>query len=548
MQIPFLRSFFKQIVIIAAVLFAGVLVAQDVKTRNGVEITYGREIHRELAIPNEAKAAVKDFFPSFLEYQDLVMFHPKFGYYSSGRVSFTNDYQTFPIVLAPYFGQMIAEQMFFMYQGMRKAGTLGPQEKFTMAEFGAGDGAMAESILDYIVEKSGSDPSWKEFAGQALYICYDRSPALNNTQRERNQRFGSLFAARVADATDLTKTIPAGSLKGVILSNELPDAFSVHKLILSANGTAEVAFVVPSISSKNWVNIRPLLSTQVTKAVEDEDANVEKKFFSGKANSDVFLTRTTFVSLLENLLPTASYESAANSIQFQEVYVPASAVPELAAHLKRNAQTYAGVLAKNTRGLVTYINLGAESLVRGTAAVLKSGYMLTIDYGSTWDGILGEDAFSHFRAYGPAHHGSVSDDQNTSDAQIYNPYLGPTLNDMTTDVNFSLLAAEGQLVGLKPMFYGSQMSLQSGTSITFENAPPNAHEKYYSWVPDFQNPGVYKLFVQQREGTDPAYSYPDKAPESLGLDRSTLTDAQRVRAAEIEKRLAGALPPAPPKR
>src|SRR5215475_6529727 len=115
MQTPFLRSLFKQTVIIVAVLCAGVLVAQDVKNRNGVEVTYGREIHRELTIPAEAKAAVKDFFPSFLEYQDLVMFHPKFGYYSSGRVSFTNDYQTFPIVLAPYFGQMIAEQMFFMY-------------------------------------------------------------------------------------------------------------------------------------------------------------------------------------------------------------------------------------------------------------------------------------------------------------------------------------------------------------------------------------------------------------------------------------------------
>src|SRR4051812_41725803 len=109
MQIPLLRSLFKQFVLITTILCAVALVAQDAK-RNGVEIQYGREIHRELTIPADARSAVKDFFPSFLEYQDLVMFHPKFGYYSSGRVSFTNDYQTFPIVLAPYFGQMIAEQ------------------------------------------------------------------------------------------------------------------------------------------------------------------------------------------------------------------------------------------------------------------------------------------------------------------------------------------------------------------------------------------------------------------------------------------------------
>src|SRR5262245_8551724 len=228
----FMRSLTTRVVLVGTAAFCALGLFLQAQNPTARDLRNGWEVHRELDIPSEAHAAVKDYFPSFLEYQDIVMFHPKFGYYSSGRVSFTNDYQTFPIVLAPYFGQMIAEQMFFMYQGMRKAGTLAPNEKFTMAEFGAGNGAMAESILDYIVEKSGSDAAWKEFASQALYICYDRSPALNDTQRERNQRFGSMFGARVADATDLTKTIPAGSLKGVILSNELPDAFSVHKLIL----------------------------------------------------------------------------------------------------------------------------------------------------------------------------------------------------------------------------------------------------------------------------------------------------------------------------
>src|SRR5579863_9176 len=59
------------------------------------------ELHDEIGIRTGTEAAVKDYFPSFLEYQDLVMFHPKFGYYASGRVSFTSDYQTYPNVLAP---------------------------------------------------------------------------------------------------------------------------------------------------------------------------------------------------------------------------------------------------------------------------------------------------------------------------------------------------------------------------------------------------------------------------------------------------------------
>src|SRR6185436_15676506 len=97
-------------------------------------------------------------------------------------------------------------------------------------------------------------------------------------------------------------------------------------------------------------------------------------------------------------------------------------------------------------------------------------YVFTIDYGSTWDAILGQDSFSHFRAYGPAHGGrnaSEDADPNAPSGELY---------DMTTDVNFSLLAAEGQLVGLKPMYYGSQYALQTGTSISLMNEPPNAHE------------------------------------------------------------------------
>src|SRR5437773_12210880 len=104
----------KSLALVGIILFcaAGLIFqAQDSKVlRNGAEIQYGWEIHQELQIAPEARAAVKDYFPSFLEYQDLVMFHPKVGYYSSGRVSFTNDYQTYPIVLAPLFGHMIAEQ------------------------------------------------------------------------------------------------------------------------------------------------------------------------------------------------------------------------------------------------------------------------------------------------------------------------------------------------------------------------------------------------------------------------------------------------------
>jgi len=549
-----MESLFKRLRVTGALLLCSTGLIVGVQDTKGRDLRNGWEIHRELEIAPGAQAAVKDFFPSFLEYQDMVMFHPKFGYYSSGRVSFTNDYQTFPIVLAPLFGHMVAEQMFHMWEGMRAAGTLGEREQFTIAEFGPGDGAMAESILDYIDEKSkGTDPRWRQFSDQVLYICYDRSPALNDIQRERNKRFGTRFAARVADATSPTATIAPGSLKGVVLSNELPDAFSVHKLILSPSGAAEVAFVIPTLSGRDWQTIQPLLPAQLAKTIEDNDVAVEKRFFTGTAEATMYLTRSSLISLLENLVSRKEYETSANALQFQEVFVPVSVFPELSAHLQRYAPVFAGVLARNPRGLVTYVNLGAESFIQGTAQVLKSGYVLTIDYGSTWNGILADDT-AHLRTYGPVHReanvstlldgGATPQEVSTS-----NPYLGPTLNDMTTDVNFSLLSAVGQLAGLKPIYFGSQRALQTGSGITLDKAPVDNRgnlisEKFYQWASDFVNPGVYKVFVQQKVGTDDKYVYPDTQPESLGLDPSSLTETERLRAAEIEKRLAGIYAPA----
>jgi SAM-dependent MidA family methyltransferase len=510
------------------------------------------EVHKEIRVAPGSEAAVKDCFPSFLDYQDMALFHPKFGYYSSGRVSFSIDYQTFPIVLSPYFGHMIAEQIFRMWQGMVRAGTLGPNEQFTIAEFGAGDGAMAESILDYIVREAHDrrDKQWTDFANQVHYICYDRSPALNKTQRERNSRFGKRFDAREADATDLTAMIRPGSLKGVILSNELPDAFSVHKVILSTNGPAEAAFVVPSLSNHSWDGFKKGLPESVIELVRKGDREIRTRFFASSKNS-TYLTRKSFVAFLEALVPTEGYERAAQSLEFNEIYIPARFVPDLNAHLRRYAKLYATELAKHNEGVVTYVNLGVEKFIQGAGKVLNAGYVMTLDYGANWDGIMAQDLIPHLRTYGPAHMraNAMSGDPKadpvlSGDRKTSNPYDGPTLNDMTTDVNFSLMAAEGNLVGLTALFFGPQAALQTDTPTLLKFLPPQRQgnavlaEEFFFWADDFHANENYKLMVQQKDKTDPEYKYPHPISERIESDPGTLTEAQRVQADAIENRLA----------
>jgi SAM-dependent MidA family methyltransferase len=525
--------------LVAALAIAGTasasLFAADRQLLNEWDVR--NEIH---LAPGVNPAVVKDYFPSFYDYLDTILFHPTAGYYSSGRVDFTNHYRTFPGALSPVFGHMVAEQMFRMWDGMRKAGTLGPGEKFTIAEFGAGDGGMAESVLDYIDQQAATnpDPRWRDFKQQAIYACYDRSPALSELQRKRNSRFGTRFEARQGDATNPSATIARGSLKGVILSNELPDCFSVYKVILDVNGSAEIAYTVPSVPNEVWARIKPSLPAAARNLIQKDDEAISHQLFTDKNPQNpsaprdrVYLSRAGFSAILDAFNAGSSYENNVKLLQFQELYVPAAVMPELAQHLRQYAHSYAYALMKSGKGMVTYINLGEGKFIQGAGAALKAGYVITIDYGSNWEGTLAQD-FDHLRMYGPGSSQSHAD-----------PYHSPTLNDMTTDVNFSHIAAEGKSVGLEALYFGPQHSLQMGTPVDLDQLPPSRVQTpdetadFQQWAGLFYSWEAYKVLIQQKDKTDAAYRYPGDGAQALTISENGLSPAERQRLTEIEKKL-----------
>ena len=483
-----------------------------------------REVGDEVTVAPGTEAAVKDCFFSFRDYQDLMLFHPKLGYYSSGSASFVGDWSTYPVVLAPYFGQMIAEQIFRMWGGMRQAGTLAAKEPFTIAEFGAGDGALAESILDYIGQqsKTASDKRWHDFAEQAVYACYDRSPALSAAQRQRNAHFGKRFEARVGDASDPTGTIAPGSLKGVVLSNEMLDNFSVHKVIISPGGAAEVAFVVPWLAPEIWRDMGARVPADVKKLVAEDNQAIQTKFSSGGSGTRIYLSRAAFLAILEWLAASPDFPSKDGAIGFQEIYLPAAAVPELAEHLRQYGRPYAYELAKGGKGFVTYIGLGWASFIQGAGRILKAGYVVTIDYGANWDGLTTFGPYGKLRTYGPG-----------SSIEKPDPYQRPTRNDITTDVNFSFLAQAGQLAGLRPVYYGYQRALQSATPVLLNALPPNRQltanqeKQFRSWAVYFRILHSFKLLVQQKQDTDGAFVYPDHDPLPLQVDEQGFAPPQK---------------------
>ena len=87
---------------------------------------------------------------SFQEFIEDALFHPAWGYYSRGNVRFGlgGDYDTYPLALSPFFGQMLAAQA---HRVWRHAGA---PTRFEICEIGAGNGQLALDVLVAVATRS----------------------------------------------------------------------------------------------------------------------------------------------------------------------------------------------------------------------------------------------------------------------------------------------------------------------------------------------------------------------------------------------------------
>ena len=154
---------------------------------------------------------------TFTEFMELALYHPG-GYYSDDSpVGAHGDYFTSP-VLHPAFGALIAVQLRVMWD------TLGRPSPFWIVEPGARNGQLATDILSF------TDTHMDEFARALRYVETDRSARA--APPDLDSRPSRLRASR----------IPLDGIVGCILSNELFDAFPVHRFRIT-DGQAEEMYV-----------------------------------------------------------------------------------------------------------------------------------------------------------------------------------------------------------------------------------------------------------------------------------------------------------------
>ncbi len=187
-----------------------------------------------------APAAQRRGSLAFADFVDDALFHPRWGYYSTGGVRFGTGghYDTYPLALSPLFGRMVACAALRAWERADRPAS------HEICEIGGGNGQLCLDTLLWVHEQGRHDRRWKRFAGGLRYRIFERSPALAARQR---QHLGSLSAAVRWCRGDLARQTPAHvpfAAQGLIVANEVFDCLPHHKVVSRPNAPPGVVHVV----------------------------------------------------------------------------------------------------------------------------------------------------------------------------------------------------------------------------------------------------------------------------------------------------------------
>jgi SAM-dependent MidA family methyltransferase len=204
---------------------------------------------------------------SFARFMDLTLYHPLYGYYSSGRclIGSTGDFFT-SLSLGADFAELWAEQF------QQIAAILGFPPRFSLLEVGGGLGYFAQDTLHYLQRK------YPSFYTSLNYIIVEVSPALQDRQRQILET----HLERVSWKS--WQEITDNSLLGCVFSNELIDAFPAHlvtlcqgdlKEIFIAENQGKLVEVKRAISTKKIREYLDFLGVDINPATDPEGYRTE---------------------------------------------------------------------------------------------------------------------------------------------------------------------------------------------------------------------------------------------------------------------------------
>ncbi|HKN87326.1 MAG TPA: SAM-dependent methyltransferase [Nitrospiraceae bacterium] len=178
---------------------------------------------------------------SFARFMELALYHPAFGYYmrfsdkpdaeqpagglGEDRIGWSGDYYT-SCDVSPILANCVAKQI------VQMDALLGQPDPFTVVEMGAGKGVFARDVLTACRTLSDS------VATRLHYVLIERSPMMQASQQQLLAPWNGEQSC-VAWMGSLAE-LPTEHIEGVLLSNELVDAFPVHRIRVADGEPREV--------------------------------------------------------------------------------------------------------------------------------------------------------------------------------------------------------------------------------------------------------------------------------------------------------------------
>jgi len=347
-------------------------------------------------------------FPSFRDFVDAALFDPKWGYYATGRVRFGDGghYETYPDAMSPVFGEMIAGYAFGLWR------RLGEPKRFEITEIGAGNGQLCIDVIAHLVRRAARLEPWQRFASAFYYRILERSPALIERQRRQLRGADARVVWTECDLSSARLRRKPFAPAGLIVANEVLDCLAHHKIVPSPGEAPNAVFVVPTVAK--GVRARTVALPGVDGAA---------------------LKRADFAAFMTD-------PDLAEAVRFEERQVPVTAIPALAAHLRRHCPD----LFEADNIFVPYFACPAiDTLMRSTAGLYEHGEAIWIDYGDQRDFHLTAPEEDRVLA-GPPSSGR-------------SPYDAPGYEDITFMVDFSTVAEAAKDAGWSVVKYGPQSEL-----------------------------------------------------------------------------------------
>lgn len=226
----FSGDFYKQLITLAA--------ATDMSLETVVEQRSSRLSDSEKYILNKIQSRSK---VTYADYMQMALYDPEYGFYTRQREdnvvgsqkTGTGEFETMPERFTD-FGRGVALDLFTKWQA------LGYPKDFQIIEMGAGQGTLARDILQTIEHQKSNSTEWQHFRDAVRYSIVEISSTLIKKQRERLGNLADQVDWVHGSAIDVKDLFEQKSVTGVFLSNELPDAFPVHKVCMVGEELREV--------------------------------------------------------------------------------------------------------------------------------------------------------------------------------------------------------------------------------------------------------------------------------------------------------------------